>query len=328
MARPHRRALAFLGFWVRQAPHDTPRIGAVVDQPARRNRVAPSAGYTAEKFMRSAGASPIPRAFGPSRAVPLGSQRQGLAYARAWGARHKQPRQHKGPITRAFLEVLEALLWGFHNSRSGCCFPSYAAIAAKAECARSTVAEALKALEWAGVLHWQNRITRIHIRERDLFGRWASRWRVIRTSNAYVFCDPQQHPEGVPASKSENPPGTQNQEILDSCTGTTHRPGQPIRARLATPRWRHQGKIAHEQGRQAGSCHLTSTAEEDGSCRDRSTGGSRAGKLWLIRGAARRGSYRGRRKMSFGIGSSMATPGRSTRSTRIARSAAPATCLI
>ena len=35
----------------------------------------------------------------------------------------------KGPLTRAFLEVLEALLWGFHNSRSGCCFPSYEAIA-------------------------------------------------------------------------------------------------------------------------------------------------------------------------------------------------------
>ena len=36
----------------------------------------------------------------------------------------------------------------------------YEAIAAKAECARSTVAEALKALEWAGVLTWQHRITR------------------------------------------------------------------------------------------------------------------------------------------------------------------------
>jgi hypothetical protein len=57
-----------------------------------------------------------------------------------------------GPITRAFLEVLEALLWGFHNARSGCCFPSYETIAARAECARSTVAEALKALESAGVL--------------------------------------------------------------------------------------------------------------------------------------------------------------------------------
>src|ERR1700722_3799664 len=32
------RVLAFLGFWVRQAPHDTPRIGTVVDHLARRNR--------------------------------------------------------------------------------------------------------------------------------------------------------------------------------------------------------------------------------------------------------------------------------------------------
>ena len=61
----------------------------------------------------------------------------------------------------------------------------------RAECARSTVAEALKALEWAGVLTWQNRITRILVRERDLFGQWASRWQVIRTSNAYVFSDPK-----------------------------------------------------------------------------------------------------------------------------------------
>ena len=50
-------------------------------------------------------------------------------------------------------------------------------------------------------------------RGHGMFGHWASRWRVIRTSNAYVFRDPQQRPEGVPASKSENPAGTRNQEI-------------------------------------------------------------------------------------------------------------------
>ena len=185
-----------------------------------------------------------------------------LAYA-PLGRRHRQPGQHKGPITRAFLEVLEALLWGFHNSRTGCCYPSYEAIAAKAECARSTVAEALKALEWAGVLTWQNRIARIHVRERDLFGRWASRWRVIRTSNAYVFRDPQQRPEGVPASKSENPPGTLNQEILDPVPGTSTRSEQPIGARLAASRQHRQSKIAHEQERRDGPCHLTNTAERE-----------------------------------------------------------------
>jgi hypothetical protein len=147
------------------------------------------------------------KVFGPGRAVPLdrNAKVRIVAYAKAWGAR--------APITRAFLEVLEALLWGFHNSRDGRCFPSYETIAAKAECCRDTVYEALKVLEMAGVMTWQHRIARIQVRERDLFGRWASRWRVIRTSNAYVFRDPQQRLEGVPASKSEISAGTLYQEI-------------------------------------------------------------------------------------------------------------------
>ena len=175
------------------------------------------------------------KVFGPGRAVPLDRNAKAriLAYARAWGARHRQAgQQHKGPITRAFLEVLEALLWGFHNARSGCCFPSYATIAARAECARSTVAEELKALEWAGVLTWQNRITRIRVRERDLFGQWASRWRVIRTSNAYVFRDPLQRPAGVPASKSENRTETQNQEVIDPSPAPAGDPNSPLERAL------------------------------------------------------------------------------------------------
>jgi hypothetical protein len=64
---------------------------------------------------------------------------------------------------------------------------------------------AIKALEFAGVLTWQNRITRIRERRTDLFGRSGWRWRVIRTSNAYVL--------GLPGSKSENPTGTQIQEV-------------------------------------------------------------------------------------------------------------------
>jgi hypothetical protein len=155
------------------------------------------------------------KVFGPGRAVPLdrNAKARVAAYARAWSARNRLPGQHKGPITRAFLDVLGALLWGFHNSRSGVCFPSYERIAEKAECARSTVAEALKALEWAGVLTWQNRITRALVRQRDLFGRWSTRWTVIRISNAYIFRDPMPQLDGVPAAKSENPTGTQNQEL-------------------------------------------------------------------------------------------------------------------
>jgi len=132
------------------------------------------------------------------------------------------------PITRAFLDVLQALLWGFHNSRSGCCFPGYEAIAAKAECARSTVAEALKVLEWAGVLTWQHRIARIQVRELNLFGRWASRWRVIRTSNAYVFRDPQPSP----ASRSENRSGTLDQDFSKPVLAPASDPDSPLERAL------------------------------------------------------------------------------------------------
>ena len=175
------------------------------------------------------------KVFGPGRAVPLDRNAKAriAAYARAWSARNRQPRQHRGPITRAFLDVLKALLWGFHNSRSGVCFPSYEAIAAKAECARSTVAEAIKALEWAGVLTWQHRITRILVRERDLFGQWAGRWRVIRTSNAYVFCDPK---PGLPCGfscKSENLTGTLDQEVLSLELAPAPDPNSPLERALA-----------------------------------------------------------------------------------------------
>jgi hypothetical protein len=154
------------------------------------------------------------KVFGPGRAVPLDRNAKAriMAYARAWSRRNRRTGQHRGPITRAFLDVLEALLWGFHNSRSGVCFPGYEAIAGKAECARSTVAEALKVLERAGVLTWQNRITRALVRQRDLFGRWSHRWTVIRTSNAYVFRDPQPQFASVPAAKSENRTETLDQD--------------------------------------------------------------------------------------------------------------------
>jgi len=158
------------------------------------------------------------KVFGPGQGIPLDRNAKAriMMYARGWSAKHRQKGQHRGPLTRAFMEVLEALLWGFHNSRDGRCFPSYEAIADRAECNRDTVYEAIKALEFANVLSWVNRITRIRTRELDLFGQWAMRWRIIRTSNAYVFRDPlpcAASPPDRSSSKSENPSGTLIQEI-------------------------------------------------------------------------------------------------------------------
>jgi hypothetical protein len=192
------------------------------------------------------------KTFGPGHRIPLDGNAKARvqAYARAWNARHKQPGKHRGPLTRATIEVLEALLWGFHNAKTGCCFPSYETIAAKAECCRGTVYEAIKALEFAGVLTWVNRITRIQVRERDLFGKWTNRWQVIRTSNAYVFRDPRPATEGRFSSKSENPTGTRNQEIQtltldqrETAAVTDHPLSARLEAALAALRGRIEERL-------------------------------------------------------------------------------------
>src|SRR5262249_25499765 len=154
-----------------------------------------------------------------------------------------------GPITRAFLDVLQALLWGFHNSRSGVCFPSYERIAERAECARSTVAEALRVLEWCGVLTWQHRLVRGRGAWTDLFGRHGWRWRVVRTSNAYGFRDPQAvFSSGFP-SKSENLTGTLNQGIQISRPAEAIDRDSPLERALA----RFGAAVAAKDGIEQGS---------------------------------------------------------------------------
>jgi Helix-turn-helix domain len=190
------------------------------------------------------------KVFGPGRAVPLDRNAKAriAAYARAWSRLHCLPGQHRGPITRAFLDVLQALLWGFHNSRSGLCYPGYEAIAAKAECSRATVYEALKVLEWAGVLSWQNRIVRVRELCQDLWGRVGWRWRVIRTSNAYVFRDPQAAVSGVPATEFRNQAGTPDQEVSKSLQAPTVDPANPLERALARLGTALAAKTGIEQG--------------------------------------------------------------------------------
>ncbi|MGA2903830.1 MAG: helix-turn-helix domain-containing protein [Candidatus Korobacteraceae bacterium] len=130
-----------------------------------------------------------------------------------YNVKNRKPGEHHGPITPAFQRVLIAMLWKFHNSRTGYCFPSYETIAASAKCCRDTVYEAIKALEAADILTWVNRFDKIRTQCVGAFGRAFTRWQVIRTSNAYCFRDPLPCATEYGSYKSENPPGTLNQEL-------------------------------------------------------------------------------------------------------------------
>lgn len=142
--------------------------------------------------------------YGNARGLPLdrNAKARVMAWVRGYNARHRAPGQHRGPITHAVERVLRALVWGFHNARDGRCFPSYEAIAERAECGRSTVAAALVLLEAIGLLSWANRFVKLRI---------DGRWRVLRTSNAYVIRDPLPCAARPEPSTSENPSGTKFQ---------------------------------------------------------------------------------------------------------------------
>jgi hypothetical protein len=157
--------------------------------------------------------------------APLGpkAKKRIIRSVELYNVKNREPGQHHGPITPAFQRVLSAMLWKFHNSRTGYCFPSYETIAAAARCCRDTVYEAIRALEAADILTWVNRFDKIPTQCCGAFGRAFTRWQVIRTSNAYCFRDPLPCATEFDSYKSENPPGTLNQElsILSYLDGST-----------------------------------------------------------------------------------------------------------
>ena len=148
------------------------------------------------------------KVFGDGKAVPLDRNAKARiwAYAQAYTARLRRKGEHRGPLTRATLDVLRALLWGFHNQCTGRCFPSYEAIAEAAKVSRATVARAIAVLEAAALMSWENRLVRQRVAIMGLFGRECHS-DPRRTSNAYRFHDPQL-PSQPPLPKSQNSTGT------------------------------------------------------------------------------------------------------------------------
>jgi hypothetical protein len=149
--------------------------------------------------------------FGRPRALDRNAKVRIMHWARCLSRKTEKGKAY-GVVTAKALAVLEALLWAFHNAKSGLCFPSYETIAEAAGCARSSIAGALHALEDCGILSWVNRIKRVREPCPDLLGADGWRWRVLRTSNAYHFHDP-----GAPEpSKANFQAGTPNQDFFPS----------------------------------------------------------------------------------------------------------------
>jgi len=82
--------------------------------------------------------------------------------------------EKRGGVPYGWIRIYEVLLFGFYNQRTGECFPSHKAIAAKARCGVSTVQRALKWAREHYLIVWAHGLVR-------------DGWRVLRTSNRYAF---------------------------------------------------------------------------------------------------------------------------------------------
>jgi Helix-turn-helix domain len=80
----------------------------------------------------------------------------------------------RGGVPYGWMKIYEVLLFGFYNPRTGECFPSHKAIAAKARCSVRSVQRALKWARENNLIVWAHGIVR-------------DGWRVLRTSNRYAF---------------------------------------------------------------------------------------------------------------------------------------------
>jgi hypothetical protein len=208
--------------WRAHAERQIEDAGAEAISGAIEARRAALAGKPAQR--RPNGVLGLPRVsrrrekmfgLGRPRALDRNAKVRIMHWARCLSRRTEKGRAY-GVVSAKALAVLEALLWGFHNAKSGLCFPSYETIAEAAHCARSTVAEALHALEDAGILTWVQRIKRVREPCPDLLGDNGWRWRVLRTSNSYAFTDPSPAADHPNSSKSDFPPGTPNQGFFSS----------------------------------------------------------------------------------------------------------------
>ncbi len=123
--------------------------------------------------------------------------------------------RRRGELTRAAVEVFEALLYRFANLKDGRCFPSYARLATAAGCAERTVGRVLPALEATGLISWVHRLRRLcEPVEGGLAGIGATDWRVVRTSNSYSF--PLACLAPAFASEGHSGSGTKNKDLFPS----------------------------------------------------------------------------------------------------------------
>lgn len=205
--------------------------------------------------------------FGSAPKTAIADARKKLLSGMARGMMRTYKRTREGhKITRADVDVFDALLFMFHRQANQQVYPSYDLLAERTALSRRAVAYAIKRLEAAGLLTYTRRLKRKRIEPTDKHGRPRNPIVPVRDSNAYFFADPEKLPKctfctvkrSSQNQRANNPPETPNhipEAAKPQATARPQeapgRPNQPLRLQT-TP---HDEKAASDLLEALGKWH-------------------------------------------------------------------------
>ena len=126
--------------------------------------------------------------------------------ARDFERQTRQDGKQDGAIGRNGILILQSLLFDFLNYASGALYPSYAAIAKKANISPSSVWRGLKKLKEAGVVNWLRRCKEDFIDGRFTLTQETNAYAVLPSSQWNGFSDPPPAPPPEAGTWGDHPP--------------------------------------------------------------------------------------------------------------------------
>ena len=126
--------------------------------------------------------------------------------ARRFDRQTRERGKQDGAIGRNGMAILQALLFDFLNYASGALYPSYAAIAEKANISLSSVWRGLNKLKEAGVLIWVRRCAEVWIDGRFTLQQDTNAYGVRPCSQWQGYNEPPPAPSPAPGTWGDHPP--------------------------------------------------------------------------------------------------------------------------
>ena len=126
--------------------------------------------------------------------------------ARDFERQTREPGHQDGAIGRNGILILQSLLFDFLNYASGALYPSYAAIAEKANIGLSSVYRGLNKLRDAGVLNWVRRCKEDYIDGRFTLRQESNAYAVLPSSQWNGFSEPPPAPPPAAGTWGDHPP--------------------------------------------------------------------------------------------------------------------------